>query len=453
MKLTGIVVKADSASTSRYYVYANAKITAVESMSEMQEGETVELTGEYTHYYFKATNVEKASDKNLEKKLSEYMKFGCPEVKTFNDGPSLPKMVKLFENAANVIAKAVLALRPIKIRYDGDCDGILAGLMLKKAVEHYAESKGCPFFLRCQESGGAIYREKDSDEDIATLQENTLFILLDHGANQESREALTRIAKKTEVMVVDHHPAVKSSCINHFISPFALAQCEEPSSYNTGMLAFEIARRLAPEMENALLPYRYYSMQADTSSYRKAEFFQEAVVVDYLAVKAAEPYRLEFYEKTLGDKNLVKELYREEELKMQTTLQKALTKAKTTSGKFLFVTCDVSGLVKKHSYPSLGKLHNAVQTYFARQSGAENPTVSALYTRENLSFRATHSAAEKGFSANKVIAVLREEFGQHGFTGGGHNVAASTRFPKEYAKEVTNTTIKLVMEENGNQLR
>lgn len=448
MKLTGIVVKGDSLNSSRYYVCTGTNVVLVESIEEMEESEAVELTGEYTSYLFKATGVEKIVDKSLEKKVRHFLLYKSPEFETLIDAPSLTKMRTVFEKAAEVIGNAVLELRTIKIRYDGDCDGILAGLMLKKAVEKFASNKGVPLFLRCQESGGAIYRERDSEEDCATLPDNALFILLDHGANQESKAPLCAVAKKAEVMVVDHHPPADKHCIKHFVSPFVLKGCEEPSSYNTGMLAFEISRRLAPELEAQLLPYRYYSMQGDTSSYRKAEFFQEAVIVDYLAVKASDPYQLEFYEKTLGDKNLVKELYREEQLKMQAAFQRAIEKAKTTQGKFLFVTCDVSGLVKKNSYPSLGKLHNAVQTHFAMQSGAEKPTVSILYTRENLSFRATHSASELGFSANKIIAVLRGEYGQHGFTGGGHNVAASTRFPKEYGKEVVATTVKMVNQIN-----
>ncbi len=447
MKITGIVIKADPLNTTRFYLCTGNEVVTVDSDEELPVEKLLELSGLYTHYFFKAVESKEVSDKKLEKKVHEFLSFTPPEVKLFTDAPSLLEMSPLFEKAAEAIAKAVFELRTIKIRYDGDADGITAGLIMKKAIESFATSRKIPLFLRCQESGGAVYKEKDWEEDKATLVEGSLLILLDHGANQESKEALSNSAKRFEIMVVDHHPPAElhKQHIKHFVSPFNVKNCDEPSSYNTGMLAFEISRRLAPNIEDAILPYRYYSMQADTSSFRKKEFFPQAVIVDYLAVTADKPHSLEYYEKTLANNNLVNELYREEQLKMQRGLEKAVSKAKVTEGRIRVVACDVSSVVKKNTYPSLGKLHNAVQIHFSQD---EHPTVSLLHTKNNLSFRANHSAGEKGFSANKIIPVLREEYAAHGFTGGGHNVAASTRFPQDYAKEIVSTALKMVNQLN-----
>jgi len=445
MKITGIVIKADSLNTTRFYLCTGNEVVTVDSHVELPVGKLVELTGEYTHYFFKAAENKGVSDNKLEKKVKEFLSFTSPEVKLFTDAPSLLEMSNLFEKAAEVIAKAVFELRPIKVRYDGDCDGILAGLILKKGIEAFAANRKIPLFLRCQESGGAVYKEKDWEEDKATLMEGSLLILLDHGANQESKPSLENSSKRFEVMVVDHHPPALKHGIRHFVSPFNVKNCDEPSSYNTGMLSFEISRRLALEIEDSILPYRYYSMQADTSSFRKKEFFQQAVIVDYIAVTASEPRSLEYYEKTLANQDLVKELYSEEETKIRKGLEKATNKAKVTEGKIRIVSCDVAGIAKKNTYPSLSKLHNAVQTHFSQDG---QPTASLLYTKNNLSFRANHSAAEKGFSANKIIPVLREEFGNYGFTGGGHNVAASSRFPQDYAKQIVSTALKMVNQLN-----
>ncbi len=445
MKITGIVIKADSLNTTRFYLCTGNEVITVDSADELPVGKLLELTGEYTHYFFKASEFQEVSDKKLEKKVEAFLSFTAPEVKLFTDAPSLLEMSNLFEKAAEVIAKAVFELRPIKVRYDGDCDGILAGLILKKGIEAFATNRKIPLFLRCQQSGGAVYKEKDWEEDKATLMEGSLLILLDHGANQASKPSLENSSKRFEIMVVDHPPPAPKHNITHFVSPFNVKNCDEPSSYNTGMLSFEISRRLALEIEDAILPYRYYSMQADTSSFRKKEFFPQAVVVDYIAVTASEPRSLEYYEKTLANQELVKELYREEETKIRKGLEKATSKAKVTEGKIRIVSCDVSGIAKKNTYPSLSKLHNALQTKFSQDG---QPTASLLYTKNNLSFRANHSAAEKGFSANKIIPVLREEFGNYGFTGGGHNVAASSRFPQDYSKQIVSTALKMVNQLN-----
>ncbi len=351
--------------------------------------------------------------------------------------PELYKMERLFDKAAGLIAQA--GQRPVKIRYDSDADGVLSALILKKALEKIA------IYPRFQQSNGAVYGEKDAEED-AYLPENTLLILLDHGANQQSRENLCRTAKKTaaEVMAIDHHPPAENHCIAHYISPFVV-KCAEPSSYNTGLLCFEIAKRLVPDIEKELLPLCLYSMQADTSSFRSKEFFPEAVVVDYLAKRSKEPYGLEFYDKILKDKHFVRELFREEQAIIQNALTKALKKCKVKQGKYLLVSCKVTGISKIRGYPPLGKLHNAVQFHYAEKM----PTVSLLYTNDKLSFRATHSAADLGFSANKVIKALNEAYEKYGFTGGGHDVAASTRFPKEYGKEIVEKAMKMVMQNAG----
>ncbi|MFH1247488.1 MAG: DHH family phosphoesterase, partial [Candidatus Micrarchaeota archaeon] len=281
MKITGAVIKKDLLNTTRFYLCTGNEIVTLDSHEELPIDKLIEVTGEHTHYFFNVTSAREIADIVLEKKIKEFLSFNQPKVKLFTDAPSLCKMEKSFENAAEAIAQAVFQLRTIKIRYDGDCDGIMAALIMKKGIEQFASDKKIPLFIRFQQSSGAVYREKDREEDNGTLVENSLLILLDHGANEESKNTLCHSAKNFEVMAIDHHPPAQKHCIKHFVSPFTLKNCDEPASYNTGMLAFEISRRLAPEIEDALLPYRYYSMQSDTSSFRKKEFFQEPITIDY----------------------------------------------------------------------------------------------------------------------------------------------------------------------------
>ncbi len=144
---------------------------------------------------------------------------------------------------------------------------------------------------------------------------------------------------------------------------------------------------------------------------------------------------------------MVKELCREEQNIIEEKLKKALRKAKIYTGKYTIVTCDVSGVIKNNRYPPIGKLHNSIQFYFDEKS----PTASLIYDKQRLSFRASHSAAAMGFSANKIINELKNEYEKYGFSGGGHDVAASTRFPQEYAKEIVAKAIEMVIKNAGNE--
>ncbi len=443
MKTTLYIVKKDVFDPEKYYGCNGQEFIVIKSECELKPEKIYELIGKYTNYTFRVEAAEQKTDKKLEASVKQFLFFQPATVKEVVKAPLLIEMKELFNDAAVTLTKAVLELRTIKIRYDGDGDGISSGIILKKCLEKFAKDKKVPLLLRTQESYSAVYSEKDCEEDKG-LAEGSLLVLLDHGANQESKENLCRSAKNFEIMVVDHHPPAIEPCIDHFVSPFQLKNPIEPSSYNTGLLAFEIARRICPELEPEFLRFCRYSMQTDTSSFRESTFFPEGVVIDYLAVSSIDPYSLEFYDKTLSDKHLVGELYREEKLKTQRALEKAIHKAKTYTGKYTLVTCDVTGIAKKNSYPSISKLHNALQFHFAEKG----PTASLVYTGDSLSFRANRSAADLGFSAHFVIKALKETYGKSGFTGGGHDVASSSRFPKEYAKQIITTAINLVMQ-NG----
>ncbi len=208
-----------------------------------------------------------------------------PKVKQVINAPGLAKMEKIIKAGIKRIARAVENKVLIKIRYDSDADGVLAALILKKCIEKYAEKHGVQLNLRKQQSNGAIYSEQNFEEDNLTLANGTLLIFLDHGANEQSVEALCKIAKKTEIIIIDHHPPAEKNCSHLFISPFAV-NCNDPASYNTALICFELGRRMAPELEKEIYQLCLYSMQADTSLFRSKEFYPEAVVVDYLVKKS-----------------------------------------------------------------------------------------------------------------------------------------------------------------------
>jgi len=174
------------------------------------------------------------------------------------------------------------------------------------------------------------------------------------------------------------------------------------------------------------------------------EQFKEPVVVDYIADDSEKAPTLEYYEKTINDKHLISEIYAEQQTKLKDALGKALRKAKVTETKngMRIVTVDVTGISKKNAFPGSSKLHNAIQIHFAQDG---KPTASFIYTSEMLSFRATQTCLALGYSANKIVDSLKAQYGHCGFTGGGHNVASSSRFPKEYGKEILSTALKMVI--------
>jgi len=446
--LKGKIVKTDPLSTTKYYLCDGTGIKVVQTNQRLDEGDCVEVEGKEENGAIMVENISKIKQFSVEKFFQ--IRLHQP-AKPLVDTAVMKHLERHFNDAAHLIAKAVLELRQIKLRYDGDGDGIMAGLVMKKAIEHYAEEKNVPLSLICQQSQ-RTYLHRDLQDDNSALLEGATIIFLDFGSSPDSREHVCTASQRFEVIVVDHHPPDKKLCAAAFVSPFQTELNEPSSNYNAGLLAFEIGRRLAPKIENQLKDYAIYSMESDHSAYAGRNIEKDgegdaARAISYLSVAGQQPRQLDFYESILADESKVKELAREEREKIQRALQKALKKAKTTLvGEMLFVQADLANAVAKNEYPSRGRLTNAVQDYFAATS--KEPVISINWDLDSLSFRATASAVKKGFSANKVITALKKEFGTT-ITGGGHDIAAGLRFPKELMKSVVQRTIEIVKEQNG----
>ncbi len=450
--LKGKIVKADPLSTTKYYLCDGTGIKIVQTNQRLDEGDCVEVEGREENGITISEEISKIKQFSVEKFFQ--IRLHQP-AKPLVDTEVMKHLERHFNEAAHLIAKAVLELRQIKLRYDGDGDGIMAGLIMKKAIEHYAEEKNVPLFLSCQQSQ-RTYLHRDLQDDTSALLEGAVIVFLDYGSSPDSREHVCTASQRFEVIVVDHHPPDKKLCAAVFVSPFQTELKEPSSNYNAGLLAFEIGRRLAPQIENQLKDYAIYSMESDHSAYAGRNIEKDgegeaARAISYLSVVGQQPRQLDFYETILSDKSKVKELAREEQEKIQRALQKALKKAKTNQlhgkdGEMLFVQADLTSAVAKNEYPSRGRLTNAVQDHFAAAS--KEPVISINWDLDSLSFRATASAVKKGFSANKVITALKKEFGTT-IMGGGHDIAAGLRFPKELMKSVVQRTIEIVKEQNG----
>ena len=180
----------------------------------------------------------------------------APKPALFFDDAALRKLAPEFERVARILAERVFTLTPILIRHHDDADGVTSGLLIKDAVLDFVKrangGAGVPFpksFLRSEWTDYAIYEQYRLLEDrnwALGFQKKPLLLLLDHGGNADSHDAVRDAASFFDVVIVDHHPPderLREHCLA-FVNSIAAGGS---SSHTAGLLCFEIARRLQRE--------------------------------------------------------------------------------------------------------------------------------------------------------------------------------------------------------------
>jgi RecJ-like exonuclease len=340
-------------------------------------------------------------------------------------------------------------MTPALIRFNDDCDGISAGILVKKAIEEFVSQNEIPFqkgFLKNKQCNSAVYDSGeaawDSDENsFPEYDKKPLLFLLDFGGNEESVEGLEAAGNVFEVVILDHHVFSENakSKTSGFLNPLEFGGT---SWHTAGLVAYEFAKALAGRKAEEWKEYAFYSLESDKSIFRKKESFKQALVLDYLA---SQGLSLDKYEKALHvDLQLH---YLEAAGKISAAKGRALKKTRILEVKNAkLILADLDGIVAKREFPPKGKVLNEVQKHYGGEE--EGKMVASVgFDSTAIQFRVSRALHAKGFKATKIIDSVKKEFGEEGISGGGHEQAAAMRFRKEISKAVFDKTVELCKKE------
>ncbi len=403
------------------------------SQSDFAIGDLVEADGE------SASSVKKIESPDLERKVEAFLeKNSKPKsAALLVDDDAMRKFAPAIEKNVEIVARRLLQLTPALIRFNDDCDGISAGVIVKNAIEKFIEEKKIPFpkgFLKNKQCNSAIYETNEAAFDCENTSagqfgRKPLLFLLDFGANEESVEGLRTAGENFEICVIDHHVYSQNAkeIATVFLNPLEFGGS---SSHTAGLVAYEFAQRLSCAEKK----YAFYSMQSDKSVFWDKVDRKESLVLDFLA---RENLSLEKYEYALGKETQFH--YLEANAKLTAAFEKALLSAKSESaGKALLVNANLEGVTVKNEFPPKGKVLNKIQEYFEKA----NPlTASVGFDSTTIQFRVSKALHAKGFKATGIIELVKKEFA--GINGGGHEQAAAMRFEKDYSKAVLEKTLEL----------
>jgi RecJ-like exonuclease len=353
-----------------------------------------------------------------------------------------------FERVARLLAERVFTLTPILLRHHDDADGVAAGLLAKEALLDFARragGAGVPFprlFLRSEWTDYAIYDAARLLEDrnwALGFQKKPLLLLLDHGGNSDSFEAVKEAKSFFDVIVVDHHPPderLRGECLA-FVNSIAAGG---KASHTTGLLCFEIARRMQRAPREELV---WISLDGDHSDFKKGHW-PHVLALEYLSQTK---HSLDDCEKLFADAQTLDIYYKKARTAIEDMMDNARKNTKTIrvarrdgNGEAV-VQVTRLGFLKKKEFPSkslaINEVHNALE-----YADASRAVVSIGFIRDSLSFRGSKPAGALGFKANEIIESLKARFGSAVRSGGGHELAASLRFDEDAGEKILEAAVE-----------
>lgn len=457
MKLEGLIIVKTLGSNPSYWLlspqgeYFLVKQSAVQT--DYPVGGTIAVEGSEAEdrgqRVVEADSIQPES-KETEKRVKAWVeKNSAPRagVQPLIDDAVTHKLEPLFEKAAREIAKSVLTLTPIAVRFHDDADGVASALAFRHAVFALAAQKKAPFqknFFRS--SADSFYEEQDLRDDFEWVrgfpEKKPLLLIADHASNEESAPLLAQAKSEMRVIVVDHHPPAQefSKYVDLFVSAFAFSGDVSNSDYNAGLLSCEIARLITPHSEEKQLELlAFASMHSDHSRLAlPARGVDEALALEFLSsgkIDLQEVY-VDFFDARKRVFAFKKAAAR---LKQMRDAARKTTRI-VEAGKFLIQVVKLSSFVSKGVFPQKAKCVNVLHDDAEARYG--KPLVTIGFTEDAASFRVSQSAHALGFKANDFIAFMLKEMPHAIESGGGHDRASAMRFKKEFSARVVERTVE-----------
>lgn len=447
IEVFGVITRSFSARGS-FISSLNTGETAYEIISDsvIIVGSAVKVKGVTSEYngrvQIRAASIHSFSDSEskairgeIEKKAGARVALSDSELLVSD--PVMEAIKPLLQSAAKRILTAKSLNRFILLRFHGDADGISGAFALTKMC------KMQPF-----QQNSAIYSVNDAMRDLQLLHHEfmPLFIMLDFGSNSESDEGLKLLkAGGIEILSIDHHPpgAGIKSIADLFVSPWAIEKNEDVSKYPAGYLAVEIARLAGIKEIEQLAKVSCAGDKSTVLSVEK-EDRDKALVLDFMASYAGFGNNLDFYASVMGKPELFYSMLNQANEKIEQIFESAkrLLKEKDIKGVKVSVV-DLEKLVKKHEFPSRGKIVTKIFEMLIA-SNPEQPIVVLGHGDKSVIIRMNEPAVSRGLAGDKIIIELRSKMGDFIENGGGHAKAAAMRVREDFAKDVIEELLKVI---------
>ncbi len=415
--------------------------------------------------------VQKRIDKNILDKIKRDTEDFLVSSKIYKN------MEDEFLQAMASIKKAVLEERLIFIRHHNDCDGIVSGIALEKAIAAYAEKenkKDLKIFRK--PCFPPYYGIEDALKDIETSfnfsKKRPFVIIVDNGSTVSDLEGIFRTTiYDFEIGVIDHHPPSKNHDGNYIIDEYVSFHIN-PHIYSgdsnicTGMLAYELARMIDSDLDNYAMHLPALAGVGDKSKGSEMELYLEISPIkreeleDIKLTLDHESYYLrrssfnEIIEDILmiGDGKRGK-LLRESvisEIEKKRVSQWELIKKhlvlKKLNSDFNLLEINIDKFIFRGDFPSPGRTLGFIHNKYLEENKLNEDEVAIVslgFAEDYLVIRATNRAKSIGFDLNMILKQLKDIYLEE-VQGGGHAGAGTIRFVPALYDEVKKVSLDYI---------
>ncbi|MFC7166223.1 DHH family phosphoesterase [Halospeciosus flavus] len=398
-----------------------------------------------------------------------------PELDPLIDWPAMEELYPELREVARFLRRTVLEGRPIRMRHHADGDGMCASVPVQLALEKFIDAThedpdATRHLLRRLPSKAPYYEMEDATRDLNFSLEDQarhgqklpLLLMLDNGSTEEDTPAYRTLSHyDIPIVVVDHHhpdPEAVEPLVDAHVNPYTHG---EDYRITTGMMCVELARLVAPELDDELDHVPAVAGLADRSKAdamsdylelaREAgydeEFLQQiSEALDYEAFMLRYDAGRELINDVLnvGDvdetrhRELVEFLADRADQDVEEQLDAAMSHVEServASGANLY-KIDLENYAHRFTYPAPGKTTGEIHDRKVVETG--EPVITIGYGPD---FAVLRSDGVR-LDIPKMVSDLNDEFPGAGVSGGGHLVVGSIRFVKGMREEVLDALVE-----------
>lgn len=434
---------------------------------------------------------------NVELQIDDFDKLSQEEIKTVQKGIDeiiLDKIKrdteeflvssKVYNNmedefikAMACIKKAVLEERLIIIRHHNDCDGIVSGISLEKAIAIYGKNEGKKdlkiFRKPCVSPYYGIEDAlKDIENSFTFSRKRPFLIIVDNGSTDSDLEGILRTSMYNfEIGVVDHHPPSKNDNGDYIIDEYVSFHIN-PHIYSgdsnicTGMLAYELARMIDSGLDNYAIHLPALAGVGDKSKGSEMERYLEISPIkreeleDIKLTLDHESYylRRSSFNEIIEDILMIADgkrgkLLRESvisEIEKKRVSQWELIKKnlilKKLNGDFNLLEINIDKFIFRGEFPSPGRTLSFIHNKYLEENKLNEDEVALVslgFAEDYLVIRATNRSKDIGFNLNVIIKKLKDIYLEE-VQGGGHAGAGTIRFVPALYDEVKKASLDYI---------
>ncbi|MGC8547618.1 MAG: DHH family phosphoesterase [Candidatus Micrarchaeia archaeon] len=322
---------------------------------------------------------------------------------------------------------------PIIVRFHNDADGASGAYALYKALESLGHDANVVWLMH----KSIAYSESDAENDLLITNdydslEKPLLFITDFGTSQESNSGISLVSERFDIIWLDHHPIPKDFAwtrLAHYINPWLFGG---DSNFTAGLLtsifACSFSKINVDEIVQASLIGDYSTFSKPTENSRNLATILDLATSDtHLVSSQKDNLTPEIIDSLLSNEKKKSELIAYAESRISDMLDEAIEGIKihkAPKGNIYVADFEKIRGESEERYPLPGRFASKLLDKIEELDTTDSVVV--LHFGSFISLRSSKGLRDR-LNLLTVIERVKEKYGSHIESGGGHLSAASIK--------------------------